>query len=64
MGYRALLKQYMAQLKKLHGDDFIEKIEHTGRFSKRDLGELRAISAELHREALSKHDTDQVNSGP
>ena len=52
MGYRALLKQYMAQLKALHGDDFVEILAQDNRLSKRDAGELRAIAAELKREAL------------
>ena len=54
MGYRALLKQYMEQLRSLYGDDFVEMLAQSGEMSKRDIGELRAIAAELQREAISK----------
>ena len=37
----------------MHGDDFVEKLEQGGRLSKRDMGELRSIAAEIQREALA-----------
>jgi hypothetical protein len=58
MGYRALLKQYMAQLKALYGNDFVEVLAQSGRMSKREVGELRTIAAELQREAIRKRSSE------
>lgn len=65
MGYRALLKHYIAQLRKLVGDDYIEEITHSDGLSRREIGELRTIAAELQREALlseSEQDDDDSKS--
>jgi len=51
MGYRVLLKRYMQQLRKVAENDFVEDMVESGELSKREYGELRAISAELNREA-------------
>lgn len=56
MGYRELLKNYIRFLELHAGDNFIESIA-TAResiLSERDLGELRAIAAEIFREASSR----------
>ncbi len=56
MGYRELLKNYIRFLELHAGDNFIESIA-TARealLNERDLGELRAIAAEIFREANSK----------
>jgi len=55
MGYRELLKNYIRFLELHAGDNFIESIA-TAResvLSERDLGELRAIAADIFREASS-----------
>lgn len=52
MGYRALLKKVLAAIEEESGSLPLATLErHAGtRFSKRDLGELRALTAELCRE--------------
>ena len=52
MGYRALLKKVLAAIEEETGSPPLGALERqTGtRFSKRDLGELRALAAELCRE--------------
>ena len=52
MGYRVLLKQYMKQLREIEGTDFVEQFAKRRTMSKRDLGELRSLAAELTREQL------------
>ncbi|MCC5888045.1 MAG: hypothetical protein JJT88_16545 [Gammaproteobacteria bacterium] len=56
MGYRELLKNYIRFLELHAGDNFIESIAtaRESMLSERDLGELRAIAAEIFREANSK----------
>lgn len=56
MGYRELLKNYIRFLELHAGDNFIESIVTAKEsvLSERDLGELRAIAAEIFREANSK----------
>lgn len=53
MGYRELLKNYIRFLELHAGDNFIESIAtaQESALSERDLGELRAIAAEIFREA-------------
>jgi len=53
MGYRELLKNYIRFLELHAGDNFIEAIAtaRESMLSERDLGELRAIAAEIFREA-------------
>lgn len=52
MGYRELLKNYIRFLELHAGDNFIESIDSAREsvLSTRDLGELRAIAAEIFRE--------------
>lgn len=52
MGYRELLKKYIRYLELYQGDNFIETIPAAKEqiFSKRDLGELRTVAAEVFRE--------------
>lgn len=56
MGYRELLKNYIRFLELHAGDNFIESIATAkeSMLSERDLGELRAIAAEIFREAHSE----------
>ncbi len=53
MGYRELLKNYIRFLELHAGDNFIESIPDAPEpmLTERDLGELRAIAAEIFREA-------------
>lgn len=55
MGYRELLKNYIRFLELHAGDNFIESIPDAPEpvLTERDLGELRAIAAEIFREAHS-----------
>ena len=52
MGYRALLKKVLAAIEEETGSRPLGTLERQAgtRFSKRDLGELRALAAELCRE--------------
>jgi hypothetical protein len=52
MGYRELLKKYIRFLELYQGDNFIETIPEAKEqiFTKRDLGELRTVAAEVFRE--------------
>ena len=59
MGYRVLLKQYMKQLREIEGTDFVEQFAKRRTMSKRDLGELRSLAAELTREQLEEGLTEQ-----
>lgn len=56
MGYRELLKNYIRFLELHAGDNFIESVATAKEsvLNERDLGELRAIAAEIFREANSK----------
>jgi len=54
MGYRVLLKRYMKQLRIELGNDYVETFAQSDALSKRDLGELRTLSAELTRETLTE----------
>lgn len=51
MGYRKLLKDYIAHVRDVTGSDLIELAYYAQVLSKRDIGELRAIAAELRRES-------------
>lgn len=53
MGYRELLKKYIRFLELYQGDNFIETIPEAREqiFTKRDLGELRTVAAEVFRES-------------
>ena len=61
MGYRELLKRYMTELRAAFDSDYVEELASKERFSKRELGELRTISAELNRERVT--DTNKQDSG-
>jgi hypothetical protein len=54
MGYRKLLKDYMRHIEAAIGTDLVELATLTNAMSKRDIGELRAIAAELKRESFSE----------
>jgi hypothetical protein len=56
MGYRALLKKYLATIEEETGSLHLDRLEARPdeRFSKRDLGELRALAAELCREGTPR----------
>jgi len=52
MGYRKLLKDYMHHVADVLGSDLVELAVLTHALGKRDVGELRAIAAELKRESF------------
>ena len=58
MGYRDLLKTYMAQLRVVLGSDYVEELGEQSRLTRRELGELRTISAELNRESFVDADRE------
>lgn len=57
MGYRSLLKIYMSYVEDVVGSNLVELAELTETFSQRELGELRTIAAETHREAFNEKET-------
>lgn len=61
MGYRTLLKEYIAHIHQVTGSDLVELGALTNAFDKRSLGELRSIRAELKRESYSSRDTGNAN---
>lgn len=60
MGYRELLKSYMAQLRAVLGSDYVEELGKQTRLTKREIGELRTISAELTRESFVNADREKL----
>lgn len=54
MGYRRLVKEYLRHVKMVLGTDLIEIAALTSALDKREIGELRAIAAELQRESFSQ----------
>jgi len=52
MGYRSLLKAYMAHVEAITSNNLVELAALTNVFNKRDLGELRTVAAELKRESF------------
>ena len=66
MGYRALLKKVLAAIQEETGSLPLPTLERQAgtRFSKRDLGELRALAAELCREGAPRRRPSPVRSAP
>lgn len=62
MGYRELLKNYMRHLELVAGDNFVETACGEPVLSKRDLGELRTLAAELARDAHGGADLGRVGN--
>ena len=60
MGYRKLLKGYLAHVNDTVGSDLVELAAQKKVFRPRDLGELRSIVAELKRENCEALEGDQV----
>lgn len=53
MGYRKLLKDYMRHVEATIGTNLVELATLTNAMGKRDIGELRAIAAELKRDSFT-----------
>ena len=53
MGYRKLLKEYMAHVQGVTGSNLVELGALTHAIEKRELGELRTIAAEIKRESFN-----------
>ncbi len=62
MGYRELLKNYIRHLELVTGDNFIEQETPEPVLDKRELGELRTLSAEIHRDAYRAGDLSRVKN--
>jgi len=62
MGYRELLKKYMRHLELTAGDNFVEVRCAEPVLNKRDLGELRTLSAEITRDAYLGEDLDRIEN--
>lgn len=62
MGYRELLKKYIRHLEIYAGDNYIEAPNRERLLTKRDLGELRALAAEITRDDWSGRDVDRVEN--
>jgi len=60
MGYRELLKKYILHLELTAGDHFIESESREPVLTKRDLGELRTLAAEISRDAWKGEEADRV----
>lgn len=60
MGYRKLLKGYLAHVNDTIGSDLVELAAQKNAFKPRDLGELRSIAAELKREACEALELEQI----
>ena len=50
MGYRQLIKQILIELRETTGSTFVRELELCNGLSSREMGEIRAIEAELCRE--------------
>lgn len=62
MGYRELLKNYIRHLELVAGDNYIEQETSEPVLSKRDLGELRTLAAEIHRDAYRAVEVGRVDN--
>lgn len=62
MGYRELLKSYIRHLELVAGENFIERISSEPVLSKRDLGELRTVAAEIRRDAYRGAEVSRVEN--
>lgn len=60
MGYRELLKNYIRHLELVAGDNFIDTETSEPVLGRRDLGELRALSAEICRDAYTGDDLGRI----
>ena len=61
MGYRRLLKDYIRHVETLTGSHLIDLAEPTQRFTGRGIGELKALAAEIRREAFSDDAVDSMD---
>lgn len=62
MGYRELLKHYIRHLELVAGDNFIEREGNEPVLNRRDLGELRTLASEIHRDAYRAGDVSRVQN--
>ncbi len=62
MGYRELLKSYIRHLELVAGENFIERVNSEPVLNKRDLGELRTLAAEIHRDAYRGAEVSRVEN--
>lgn len=62
MGYRELLKNYIRHLELAAGENYIERETREPVLSKRDLGELRTLAAEVQRDAYSATEISRVEN--
>ncbi len=62
VGYRELLKNYIRHLELVAGDNFIEQECREPVLDKRELGELRTLSAEIQRDAYRAADITRIKN--
>lgn len=62
MGYRELLKNYILHLELVAGDSYIESQTAEPVLSLRDLSELRALAAEVHRGAYRADEANRIEN--
>ena len=58
MGYRALLKNYLRHLLRVAGGVYLDEVFEDEALSKRDIAELRMLTAEVEREELRRECAD------
>lgn len=62
MGYRALLKNFIRHLELVAGDNFIETPANEPVLTNREMGELRTLCAEIHRDAFQAAEVNRVEN--
>ena len=62
MGYRELLKKYMLHLQLTAGDHYIDSANPEPVLNDRDLGELRALAAEINRGAYDAEERTRLEN--
>lgn len=62
MGYRKLLKDYIEHVRNTVGSDLVELAYYRKVLTKREIGELRAIRAELKRESAAANQLEGVDT--
>lgn len=63
MGYRRLLKNYLQHVDQLLGSTLVETVSESELFTKRDLGELKNIAAEMTREKANRESATNMDVG-
>lgn len=62
MGYRALLKKYIRHLEIVTGENYIEVAATEPVLSRREIGELQTLSAEINRDAFQATEVSRIEN--